>query len=76
MKRGYVTFEDIPAPVGWETNAWGEEGEIETEVRGLSPAVPEAGEDHQGEAEEAGEATTDFVTRRGRKTRAPVKYSE
>ena len=48
---------------------------MEAEERDLSPE-PEAGEDHQGGAEEAGEATKDFVTRRGRKTRAPVKYSE
>ena len=71
-----MKFEDIPAPVGWEANAWGEEGEIETEVRDLSPAVPEAGEDHQGGAEEAGEPMKDIVTRGGRKTRAPVRYSE
>ena len=76
VRRGYVKFEDVPAPVGWESNAWGEEGEIETEVRDLSPAVPEAGEDHQGGAEESGGATADFVTRKGRKTRKPVKYTE
>ena len=75
VKRGYVTFEDIPAPIDWESKAWGEEGEIETEERNLSP-VPEAGEDHQGGAEEAGEAKKDLVTRGGRKTRAPMKYSE
>ena len=61
VKRGYVTFEDIPAPIDWEAKACGQE---------------EAGEDHQGGAEEAGEPKKDFVTRRGRKTRAPVKYSE
>ena len=71
-----MKFEDVPAPVGWESNAWGEEGEIETEVRDLSPALPEAEENHQGGAEESGEATADFVTRKGRKTRKPVKYTE
>ena len=75
MKRGYVTFEDIPTPIDWEAKACGQEGEIEAEGRDLSPE-PEAGEDHQGGTEEAGEAKKDFVTRGGRKTRAPVKYSE
>ena len=75
VKRGYVTFEDIPAPIDWEAKACGQEGEMEAEERDLSPE-PEAGEDHQGGAEEAGEPKKDFVTRRGRKTRAPVKYSE
>ena len=75
VKRGYVTFTDIPAPTDWEAKTCGQEGEIGDEERDFSPE-PEAGEDHQGGVEEAGDPTKDFVTRRGRKTRAPVKYSE
>ena len=71
-----MKFEDAPIPVGWESATWGEGGEEETEVRDLPPAVPEAGEDHQGGAEESGAATADFVTRKGRKTRKPVRYTE
>ena len=72
QRRGYVKFEDVPAPVGWESTTWGEGGEEETEVRDLPPVVPEDG--HQGGAEESGAA--DFVTRKGRKTRKPVRYTE
>ena len=74
QRRGYVKFEDVPAPVGWESTTWGEGGEEETEVRDLPPVVPEDGEGHQGGAEESGAA--DFVTRKGRKTRKPVRYTE
>ena len=75
VKRGYVTFTDIPAPTDWEAKTCGQEGEIGDEERDFSPE-PEAEEDHQGGVGEAGDPTKDFVTRRGRKTRAPVKYSE
>ena len=75
VRRGYVTFEDIPAPADWEAKTCGQEGEIGAEERDFSPE-PEAGEDHQGGVEEAGVPTKDFVTRGGRKTRAPVRYSE
>ena len=72
VRRGYVTFEDVPAPVGWEAKTCGQEGEIGAEEEVFSPE-PEVAEDHQ---EEVGEPMKDIVTRGGRKTRAPVRYSE
>ena len=75
VRRGYVTFEDVPVPIGWEAKTCGQEGEIGAEEEDFSPE-PEVAEDHQGGAKEAGEPMKDFVTRGGRKTRAPVRYSE
>ena len=75
VRRGYVTFTDVPVPIGWEAKTCGQEGEIGAEEEDFSPE-PEVAEDHQGGVKEAGEPMKDFVTRGGRKTRAPVRYSE
>ena len=74
QRRGYVKFEDAPIPVGWESTSWEEGGEEETGVKDLPPVIPEDEEDHQREAEEPG--TADFTTRKGRRTKKPVKYTE